>query len=175
MEIRKVKDLIVAQYLVIILFVFGLLLAVAGFFVDHSGKIKFVLKIVSPDGAEAKEGMKTLRSRGTLDSEDCGFTQISKIFLKELESQNAPEKLEGIKVIKISRKGAELAFSTARVREVIPIEFELSNGQKIKWNLEELGNPIDKRVQRRLFVIACIVFSIGLIIQTVSFGIGLKK
>ncbi len=175
MEIVKRKDLTLGQYLVIALFVFGLLLAVAGFFADHSGEIKFVLKIVSPNSAEAREGLEILNSKKTLGSKDCGFTQISNMFLKELTSQNAPEELKDIKVVRINRKGAKLAFSTARTREVIPIEFELSNGQKVEWNLEELETRVNKCTQNRLFVIACIMFSIGLLIQTVSFGIGLKK
>ena len=156
----------------IVLFVLGVFLTIAAFFIDHSNKIHFVLSIVSPNSAKAKQGVESLYSKEMLISVDVGFKQISKIFLKELATLNPPEKIKNIEVVSIKKKSeVGLTDSDVGIKENVPIEIELSNGLKTERNLKEIESLIDEDIQNSLLVTGFIILFTGVSIEILMFVI----
>jgi hypothetical protein len=153
----------------VILFVVGLLLETAAFLGDQASSISFILKFIAPNYIQAKKGLEKLETKNELIPQDIGFTQINQIFFDLLRPQVEPEVLEKISILKIRREGAILGFSTKRVKEIVPLKIELSNGQTVDWNWESLDTEVEKLKQQNIFKYATVIFVIGAIVQIVGF------
>lgn len=157
------------------LFAIGLLLEIAAFLGGQADNIPYVSEIISPSYIEAIEGLKVLDKEMILYPKDHGFKQISKIFLEKAAEENPPEKLVKIVVLKIQRKGARLGFSERHAKEEIPIVFELSNGQKLEWQLEHLIESVNKIKADRTFKVASVIFILGVVLQIIGFVSDLRQ
>jgi hypothetical protein len=74
-----------------------------------------------------------------------------------------------VRVTQINRGTAAIGFSQKHAKEIVPITFILSNGQKLEWDLEGMISEADSLKTRRLFGVSVFVFFAGVIIQVIGF------
>ena len=117
----------------IALFVLGLLVSFTAFAADHATSIPWVLRLFAPHYYHATNPAgKTLDEQKTLTPADEGFQEIQEIFMGLLARQLP--KLP-VSVARFTRGTAMLGFSESCAREMIPLDVELSVGQKLQWDL----------------------------------------
>ena len=155
----------------ITLFVIGVLLEIGAFFGAQAKNIPPVLRFIAPRYSKAINGLSILDSQNVLNPGEKGFKEIVDIFIDVASQQNKPQIISKIKVLKIVREGAQLRFSQKRAKEVIPIKFELSNGQTIDWDLESMTEEINKLQQKSLFKYSIWILIAGIVLMSLAFFI----
>lgn len=153
-----------------ILFIAGLLLETIGFLLGAVEHIPSMLRFVSPNYLAAKCGIGTLQSAKAIRASDIGFSQIAKIFIDEVCSQNSPEVIKQVRVSEIRLKGTSgIAFGSSGVRETVPVTVALANGQEIEWQLPTIKAKVEKLKSRNLFIWGVILFVAGLVAHVIGF------
>jgi len=150
-------------------------LSTAAFVADKAEEIPLVLSVLAPDYVLAQAGLQTLESRLLLTPKDPGFEVIAHIALEELASHYTDEVIESLSVTEISRSTPMITFGRRRAGEVIPLKFQLSNGQAPTWNLEEVIQEVNLLKSTPLFRAAAAVFIAGIIIQLVGIAIQFRR
>ena len=157
------------------LLIIGLALEAVAFVADKADEIPIVLSVLAPDYVLAQTGLQTLESKMLLTPEDVGFDVIAHIALEELASHYPDELIESLSITEISRSSAVITFNRRRAGEVIPLKFQLSNGQAPTWNLEEVNQEVNLLKSTPLFRAAAAVFIAGIIIQLVGIAIQFRR
>jgi hypothetical protein len=159
----------------VVLFIFGILLAVSAFLGDKADSVPFVLSLLVPEYTEAQSGLAELGKKMTLSPGDQGFESIANIFLSRLAEQNPRDRLAGVTITKIERHRPTLVFGKLRAGEVVKVTFTLSNGQTIDWTLDKISEGILALKAARIFGFSAIVLFIGILIQIVGFMIQARE
>lgn len=165
---------ILMKHLPLLVFAIGLLIEVAAFFVGYADCVPVIYKVISPSYSLAINGLDKLREKKVLEPQYRGFIKISELFKNVASKQNKPEIVEKIEVTQFVKKGAMLAFSTERAKEVIKVEVKLSNGQSVEWDLNEIERMVANMKSSYTFWWAMAVFLVGVILQIIGFKIGTK-
>ena len=145
------------------------------FVASKADEIPIVLSVLAPDYVLAQTGLQTLESRLLLTPKDPGFEVIAHIALEELASNYPDELIESLSVTEISRSTPMITFGRRRAGEVIPLKFQLSNGQAPTWNLEEVIQEVNSLKSTPLFRASVVVFIAGIITQLVGIAIQCKR
>jgi hypothetical protein len=153
----------------IMLFIIGLLLEALAFLGSHAENVPFVLSIVSPSYVKAKDGLRQMEKIIVLAPNQCGFDELSGLFLKQLALWNPTKDVSSISVLKITREKPVFVFNRLHATEKIPLIFTLSNGQNIKWDLAALTEDVKNLKATRLFLASIVVFVLGVGIQILGF------
>ena len=135
----------------VVIFIVGILVSVCAFVADKVDHIPAVLKLLAPGYARAQTA------------------EISKLFFERAASENAPELLATLSIRKLTRQTAMMAFGESQVGEVVPVEAELSNGQKVQWDLKQIEAQATSLKESRIFHFSVGFFVLGLIIATAGF------
>ena len=151
------------------LFLIGLLLASAAFFVDRASDIPHVMKIVAPAYVNAQLGIQTLKQTKMLEPDDKGFSELAQVFRKYLHSPKSPQAVSQITIKRLTRGNVSLSFGQNSVEELIPIGVFLSNGQELTLNISILRKDIAALQNKNLFLYAFITFFSGVLIQCIAF------
>jgi len=160
------------KHLPLFLFTIGVLLEISAFFIGYADHVPMVFRFISPSYFRAKEGLNKLTDQKSLEPSDKGFPEISELFKKVLLKQNPSEVIEKINPTKFVHKGAMLSFSTERAKEVIKVEVNLSNGQSVPWDINEITFLVNQLKSRNIFKWALLVFFTGVIIQGIGYKVG---
>jgi len=163
------------KYLPLTLFVLGLLIEVTAFFIVNADDVPLVYKIISPSFYRANNGLNMLRETKKLEQKDQGFPEIAQLFKNVAVKTNSPDVVDKIDVTQFIRKGAMLAFSSDRAKEVIKVEVIFSNGQSVNWDLNEIDSMVKDMKTSNVFRWALIMFFIGVLIQIIGFWIFTKS
>lgn len=153
----------------IILFILGVIFEIGAFFGSQAKNIPAVLRFIAPRYSKAVKGLNILDSQNVLNPGNKGFREIADVFINVASQKNEPEIISSITVLRIVREGAELRFSPKRAREVIPIKFELSNGQTVNWDLSYITEEVNKLEQRSIFRYSIWILIAGLIFMSLAF------
>jgi len=153
----------------VVIFIVGILVSVCAFVADKVDHIPAVLKLLAPGYARAQTAIEKLKSAKTLEPSDAGFAEISKLFFERAASENAPELLATLSIRKLTRQTAMMAFGESQVGEVVPVEAELSNGQKVQWDLKQIEAQATSLKESRIFHFSVGFFVLGLIIAAAGF------
>ena len=145
------------------------------FAADHATSIPWVLRLFAPHYYHATVARKTLDEQKTLTPADEGFQEIQEIFMGLLAQQNSAEKLRGVSVARFTRGTAMLGFSESRAREMIPLDVELSVGQKLQWDLTALDEQLATHRESVTFRYAFVAFIGGTVIETLAFLLELLR
>ncbi|HCP91331.1 MAG TPA: hypothetical protein DIT76_04685 [Spartobacteria bacterium] len=62
-----------------------------------------------------------------------------------------------------------IAFGENRAAEIIPLQVELSNGQKVQWDLKQVEAQVTSLKERRVFDYAAVFFILGTVITIIGF------
>lgn len=153
------------------LFIIGLLLACAAFFVDRASDIPHVMKIVAPAHVNAQIGMQTLKQIKTLEPDDKGFSELAQVLRKYLPSPKSPQAVSQITIKRLTRGNVSLSFGQNSVEELIPIGVFLSNGQELTLEISALmlRKDIAALQNKNLFLYAIRIFFFGVLIQCIAF------
>ncbi len=152
------------------IFVAGLILSIIGFLLGNIERLPFVMRVVWPAYAKAVAAVAKLERLQNLGPDDKGFAELAGVFRKLAAEQNPPEAIASISVLRISREPSTgIAFTSKGVVERLPIRFELSSGQIIKWDLSKLRTNVDELKGQHVFVWAVGVFVSGLILQAIGY------
>ncbi len=165
---------IIMKHLPLLLFAIGILIEVAAFFIGYADYVPIVYKFISPSFYRANIGLERLSATEILEPQDLGFPEIAQLFKNVAAKQNPPDVVQKTQVTQFVRKGAALAFSTKRAKEVINIEVKLSNDQSVEWDLNEIAPMVDALKTSNTFYWALALFFVGVIIQVIGFLIGTK-
>ena len=154
------------------LLIIGLALEAVAFVADKADEIPIVLSVLAPDYVLAQTGLQTLESKMLLTPEDVGFDVIAHIALEGLASLYPNESLS---ITGISRSNAMLSIGVRRAGGVIPLKFQLSNGQAPTSTLEEVIQEVNSLKSTPLFRAAAAVFIAGIMIQLVGIAIQFRR
>ncbi len=157
------------------LFILGLVIEAAAFFVNQFENIPFVNKLISPKYFHAVNGLKKMEYSMVIEPNDIGFSEFREIFHNLLREQYPLIDIASVSVLKFQREGASLGLSQKRAKELIPIKVFVSNGKKISWDLEGLTKGIEKFEKKNAFIISVFIFVFGASLQAVGFIIELNK
>ncbi len=157
--------------LVIIIFFVGLFFEIVGFLIGYADNVPFVFKFISPDYAKAEKGLLTLEKKMELNKQDIGFKEIAHVFFEELKLQNPPEALVDLSITRIIRGNPYLSFGRKEVKPKISIGIELSDDQKLNWELEPLTILVNELKNKNLFKWAVAIFFSGIVVQVIGFVI----
>ena len=160
------------KHLPVLLFSLGLLIELSAFFIGTADYAPIVYKIISPSFYRANNGLEKLREKKVLETQDQGFHEISILFKSVAAKQNPPDVVKNIGITQFVRKGAMLAFSTDRAKEVIKVEVKLSNGQSVEWDLNEIESMVGGLKTANTFRWALGMFFVGALVQVIGFRIG---
>ena len=159
----------------VILFFIGILIEALAFIGSKAEDIPFVLSIVSPSYANAKDGLSEMERTMVLLPNQDGFIELSAIFYKNLVLWNPGRDVSSLSVVKITRKKANMTVGTLHAKEVVPLIFTMSNGQDLKWELGALMEDVNNLKAKHLFFTSIVVFVIGIGIQILGFILGRKE
>jgi hypothetical protein len=155
----------------IVIFVIGLVVSACAFVADKVDHIPAVLRLLAPEYARAEMALAKLKDTKTLGPDDNGFSEISKLFFQNAARENSPELLATLSIKKFARQTAMMAFGESKVGEVIPVEIELSNGQKVQWDLKQMETQAASLKENRIFHFSVGFFFLGLVIAAIGFFI----
>jgi hypothetical protein len=155
----------------IIVFIVGILVSACAFIADKVDHIPAVLRVLAPAYLRAQAGIEKLKATKTLEPNDAGFSEITKLFFARAARENPPELLASLSVRKLTRQTAMMAFGESQVGEVVPVEVELSNGQKVQWDLKQIESETAPLKESRIFHFSVAFFILGLIIAAIGFFI----
>jgi hypothetical protein len=153
----------------ILIFFAGILLSICAFVADKVDHIPFVLRLLAPAYARARAGIAKLDSSKTLLPSDEGFAEISRLFFDVAAHENPPELIASVSVKSNTRQAAMIAFGENRAAEIIPLQVELSNGQKVQWDLKQVEAQVTSLKERRVFDYAAVFFILGTVITIIGF------
>jgi hypothetical protein len=153
----------------ILIFVAGILLSICAFVADKVDHIPFVLRLLAPAYARALAGITKLQSTKSLFPSDEGFAEISRLFFNTAAHENPPEVLASLSIKSFTRQTAMIAFGEDRADEVVPLQVELSNGQKVQWDLRQVEAQLASLKESRVFDYAVVFFILGTVITIIGF------
>jgi len=154
----------------ILLFVFGLLLEIAGFAASNSENVPFAESLLNPTYSRAASGWKKLEHTFLLGSNDQGFAELSELFMARLQSFNPPRSLSGLRISQINRSGAGLTVRSGTFLGAVPeLEVHLSNGQVAPWPIPEAESALASLRSSGVFVVSLVIFLSGVVLQIVGF------
>ena len=159
--------------LAVILFLLGLFLEIAAFFIGQANDIPLVIKIISPNSSKAEAGIRALKKSKHLTPNEYGFKQISEFFFDDIVSRGPSAKLADVSLEKIRLQ--KYMYDNMDIWHTRPLTFELSNGKTYDWDIESLTGQINELKKGRLLKMACVIFFVGIVTQIVGFIIERKK
>src|SRR5437867_4391086 len=127
-----------AKTIGILTFAAGVLISICAFSVDKADRLPIVMRFLAPAYVHAQTGVAKLKSTKALLPSDDGFAEIAKLFFDTAAHENSPEVLALLSVKSFTRQTAMIALGEDRAGEVVPVEVELSNGQKVRWDLKQI-------------------------------------
>jgi len=155
----------------VVIFIVGILVSVCAFVADKVDHIPAMLKLLAPGYIRAQTAIEKLKTAKTLEPSNAGFAEISKLFFERAARENSPKLLATMSIQKLTRQGAIRTYGELQVNEIVPVEVELSNGQKVQWDLKQIKAQATSLKESRLFHFSVGFFVLGLIIATAGFAI----
>jgi len=153
----------------IIVFIVGIGVSICAFVADKVDHIPGILRLLAPEYARAEAALAKLRNTKTLEPGDKGFSEVSKLFFQTAARENPPELLATLSITKLTRQNAMMAFGETQVGEIVPLEVELSNGQKVRWDLKQVEAQAASLKEIRIFHFSVAFFIVGIIIAAIGF------
>jgi hypothetical protein len=153
----------------IIVFVVGILVSICAFIADKVDHIPVVLRMLAPEYSHVETALAKLRDIKSLAPADEGFSEISKLFFQTAARKNPPELLATLSITKLTRQTAMMAFGENQVGEVVPLEVELSNGQKVRWDMKQVEAQAASLKEGRIFHFSVGLFILGVILAAIGF------
>jgi len=152
-----------------LIFFAGIVLSICAFVVDKADHIPVVLRLVVPAYVHARAGLAKLQSTKVLVPADEGFAQISRLFFETASHENSPELLATLSIKSFTRQTAMIAFGEDRAGEIVPLQVDLSNGQKVQWDVRQVEAQVASLKQSRVFDFALALFILGTVIAVIGF------
>jgi hypothetical protein len=149
----------------IILWALGMALSIAGFVLGQVESLPPFLRIVAREYVEASSGIKHLRETRALQQGDPGFAAVVAIARADaqLASALAGAEVERFKLIPLLRLGDQIVGDNAMPRIIF------TTGQAIDWPLDRIDQMLAERKRAALFRASVVVFTLGIVLQVVSF------
>ncbi|MCK4395281.1 MAG: hypothetical protein KAW56_14270 [Candidatus Marinimicrobia bacterium] len=155
--------------LVISLFFIGLTFEIFAFLIDNAAQISWITQITARKYFLAKRGLDQLKEKKILNSNDQGFIVLEEMVIIELHKSNPANLLINIHVKNFKRGTPFLGFDSDYVGTRTPVDIFLSNGQTIKWSLEQLSEKVEVLRESLFLKSAILIFCAGVVIQIISF------
>lgn len=164
--------------LTIILFFLGIFLEMCSFCFSQVEHISLVSEIVSPAYAKGMQGIKRLEANETLLPKDMGFPAISAVIMSSLQELNPPERLSRITVQKIVSvpRGTDIKIGGKSIFGGISnVRVTFSNKQELSFMIDGLRTKLVNAHFNTLFIVACGIFVIGVLLQLCGFWLHVVK
>ena len=148
--------------------IIGIVITITGWIIGNSDNFHVVNRLLAPKYHNASLAYKKMHNKGfVLQENDIGFGEISKIIENHLEGDNIPTLIQ-IKTVDFGT----LFVNTENGQETQKyIEFELTfaNNRSISGKIRMLDERIkDTYLTKQLFIWACCVFWLGIIISSMA-------
>jgi hypothetical protein len=127
------------------------------------------MRFLAPAYVHAQAGVAKLGSSKTLLPGDDGFSELAKLFFDTASHENSAEVLALLSVKGFTRQTAMIALGEDHAGEVVPVEVELSNGQKVRWDLKQIESQLDSLKGNRVFDYTLVFFAVGTVLEIVGF------
>ncbi len=146
------------------LFVLGLVLEMAGFFIGRSEEIPVIVKVVARGYIRANKAVERLGASESVRPGEPGFDELAQLILEE---PNAPSNCEIREFVPGHNVTLEILGAVGQQNTEVQVKF--SNGQTGKTSVMQLRPLLDKLRRRILFRWAIRVFTLGVILQIFGF------
>ena len=163
-KVTKIKSVAPA-----VLFVFGLVLELTGFFLGHAKEVPFTEQVIARGYVRARTALAEIGSDPIREGQP-GFAELSDVVLDELRENNPPEVLRRVSIVEfIPGSSVSLSLLNAPIGQNKIIQVKFSNGQRLDSSIQELRLGVQKLRQRALFNVAIVIFSVGIVLQIIGF------
>lgn len=151
----------------LILFIVGLLVYCAAFFLSNAESIPIVERIIAPRFVKARQGLDLLNQRGQLLPTDLGFGSLESLVRQRMKEDIDPVMVDRIAITRIGFGDA--TFSPEKQQRSIRIS--LSNGQVIDWDLKVVGERVESMRRTSFHRGAIVLLVIGLVLSISGYGL----
>lgn len=152
------------------LFFLGLLLIISGFLVDKASNIPWVLSILSPEYVAAQSGLSRLDDLASLLPGDRGFEEIASTYAEDLRFNDTTKRVDWTVVDKIGpRKSQVSSISYLGPKTWIPLDFHLTNGQTLPYDLILLRQDVEGLKTADLSFWGGLLFWLGVLSYIIEF------
>ena len=133
------------QRVMIVLFVFGCFLEVAGFAVSQVENMPLVLNLICPEYYRGMDAIERLEADDPLEPGETGFSDLGDIIMGWLKKENPPEKVDSIFIHRFeAARGMEIKYGSTSLFKIKKVRFFLSNDQVFSIDADRLKNELEE-------------------------------
>ncbi len=144
------------------LFLLGVMLQFAGFYVSQTEQAPWVLRIVSAKSVRGVLGVRTLGREEALQPGDEGFREIGSILMMRLVERYPNEDWNKVRVLKYEPEGKSTITGLGIELGGVRVSSFLSTGRQVKLRTDNLRSEFDKMRKRDIFRWSLGLFILGI-------------
>ncbi len=142
----------------------GILLSIAGFYVDKAPSFPSVQRLIAPSYVSARQGIASLQKRSSLQIGEPGFAALANYVENRIAAQNGRVPRARIKLERLEAAGGGIEFGDATSKQTVRLNMFLRGQAKpLEWDLLELSDTVETAWKERSLTWASWLFWVGIL------------